>query len=337
MRVTGATEGARRGLAGVAAPAARERAVAYALLLFAVVAWGGSFVAARALLAPAAPGAAALTPAMLAALRFGLAAALFVPLLLARRFRPGRGGGTTGYGKPGGLGRRDLLRLAGLGQLGITVYFWLQYTGVRLTNAGVASILVVGLIPIATAIVARLRLREALGRAHAVALALGLAGVVIVTAGRGAGLALGISRDFGLGALCLVSNAVCFALYSTFVRDFRARYDSLTLTAGTTVAGALGLLGLAALGGGWGAIGRLSAAQWLAVGYLALVCSVLAYFGYNRALATLEAGRAAAWVYLEPPVALLLGALLLSETVTAASLLGGALIAASVWVISRAR
>ena len=323
-------------VAGAPTAASSERLWAYVLLGFAVIVWGASFVAARAVLAPADPNDGKLSPTTLAALRFVLAAILFAPPLLARwlRNRTAERAGTIAARR---LDRGDLLRLFGLGQLGIAVYFWLQYTGVRLTNAGVASILVVGLIPIATAIVARLRLREALGRAHALPLALGLAGVIVVTAERGTGVSLGISRDFGLGALCLVSNAVCFALYSVVVRDSRGRYDSLTLTAGTTVAGALGLLALAALGGGWGAIGRLSAAQWLAVAYLALGCSVLAYFGYNRALATLEAGRAAAWVYLEPPVALLLGALLLGETVTAASLLGGALIAASVWAISRAR
>ena len=330
---TEANETASR--AAAAAPAAPGRALAYALLGFAVIAWGGSFVAARALLAPVDPGAAKLTPTTLAALRFTLAALLFAPPLLARRAHARRDHSAAAT-PARRLGRGDLLRLFGLGQLGIAVYFWLQYTGVSLTNAGVASILVVGLIPIATALVARLQLHEALRPAHGLALVLGLAGVVVVGVQRNAGIQIGISRDFALGALCLIANAACFAVYSTVVRGFRARFDSLTLTAGTTAAGALGLLVLAALTGGWAAIGDLTGRQWLAVAYLALICSVLAYFFYNRALAILEAGRVAAWVYLEPPVALVLGALLLGETVTAPSIVGGLIIAASVWVISRA-
>ena len=160
---------------------------------------------------------------------------------------------------------------------------------------------------------------------------------MVVTAQRGAGVQFAVSHRFALGALCLIANAACFAIYSTLLLDLRARFDAVTLTAGTTAAGALGLIVLAAATGGWQAIGALSARQWLAVVYLALVCSVLAYFCYNRALAVLEAGRAATWVYLEPPVAMLLGALLLGEQISPASLLGGAIIAAAVWVVSRAR
>lgn len=109
------------------------------------------------------------------------------------------------------------------------------------------------------------------------------------------------------------------------------------MTAGTIAAGALGLAVLAAITGGWGAIGELSTGQWLAVLYLALVCSVLAYLCYNRALTIVEAGRAASWIYLEPPIALVLGAGLLGETISAASLVGGVIIAGAVVVVSRVR
>ncbi len=312
-----------------------KRALAYALLGFTMVVWGGSFVAARALLAPTNPGDATLTPTVLGALRFALASALFVPLLLARWINVRRS--TASVTPIRRLSRGDLLRLLGLGQIGISMYFWLQYTGVSLTNAGVSSILVVGLIPIATALFARRQLSEALRPAHGAALVLGLTGVIVVTMQRGSGVQLAISRSFVLGALCLIANAAFFAVYSTLVRDLRTRFDALTMTAGTTMAGALGLVLLATVTGGWGATDALSGRQWLAVIYLALVCSVLAYFCYNRALAILEAGRAAIWVYLEPPVALILGALLLGETITVASLIGGGIIAAAVVVVSRVR
>lgn len=318
------------------APVASGRKLAYVLLGFTMVVWGGSFVAARALLAPTEPGAATLTPTVLAALRFVLATVLFAPPLLARwlKVRSTRRTATPTRR----LNRGDLLRLLGLGQLGIAVYFWLQYTGVQLTNAGVASILVVGLIPIATSFVARLQLGEALRPAQGAALVLGLAGVAVVVVGRGGlGAGLTVSGKFAFGALALLGDTALFAIYSTLVRGFRQRFDALTVTAGTTAAGALGLVVLTAAAGGWRAIGALAAWQWLAVLYLALVCSVLAYFSYNRALAILEAGRASAWVYLEPPVALAFGALLLGERISAASILGGLIIAAAVWIVSRAR
>ena len=292
--------------------------------------WGGSFVAARALLASDSPSTTTLTPTVLAALRFVLASAFFVPPLLARRATKRSVAGRK-------LGWRDVLLLVGLGQIGIAAYFWLQYTGVRLTNAGIASILVVGLIPIATSLVARLRLAEAMRRGQIGGLMLGLLGVGIVVVQGGSVEGIAFSGAFLFGALCLVADAGLFAVYSTLVRHLRERFDALTLTAGTTASGALGLTLLALLTGGLGKIADLNGWQWVAVIYLALICSVLAYFCYNRALATIEAGRASTWVYLEPPVALVFGALLLGESISVASILGGLTILASVWIVSRAR
>lgn len=303
---------------------------AYLLLGLTMVVWGGSFVAARSLLASDNTAVTVLTPTVLATLRFGLASFFFLPLLVTREWR-----GRRSRMSATRMSRADALILLGLGQMGIAAYFWLQYTGVRLTNAGIASILVVGLIPIATAITARARLGERLRLSHAVALIVGLTGVGIIVVQRGSVPGLSVSAGFTLGALCLIGDAMLFAVYSTLVRHLRNRFDPLTLTAGTTISGTLGLLTLSLVTGRLSAIGSLDGWQWVAVLYLALICSVLAYFCYNRALATIEAGRASSWVYLEPPVALVLGALLLGERITGASVVGGMIVAASVWIISR--
>lgn len=318
--------------ADVAVGTSRERTIACVLLGFTMVVWGGSFVAARALLAPANPADPALSPTVLAAVRFVIAGAMFAPILIARYIRNGNGQGTTRK-----LTARDLLWLVALGQLGITVYFWLQYTGVRMTSAGVASILVVGLIPIATAITAQARLNEPFRRVHIAALILGLAGVIVVTLQRDSGASFTVSRSFALGALALLGNAVAFAIYSTLVRGARERFDTLTLTSGTMISGAVGLTALAVVAGGWRAVGTLTTTQWGWILFLSLICSVAGYFLYNHALSVLEAGKAATWVYIEVPVALFLGALILAEPITLPSIAGGLIIAAAVVVVSRAK
>ncbi|MCL4534445.1 MAG: DMT family transporter [Bacteroidetes bacterium] len=291
----------------------------YAGLLFAVIAWGGSFVAARAILAG---DGATLSPIILAALRFTLASALLLPLAASRMRReaPLRSG--------------DLLLLFLLGQLGISVYFWLQYTGVQLTNAGISAILVVGLIPAATAVVARLALREGFTRAKVLGLALGAAGVIAVALQRD--MRVSLESGFLFGTLCLVANAFCFAFYSTAVRRLRARYSSLTLTGLTTASGTAGLLLLGAMDGGWARVGELSAGQWWALAFLVVACSVVAYLAYNYSLARLEASVAVTWVYLEPVVAVVFGAALLAEQVTGPTIVGGLLIAGSVFLVQRA-
>jgi len=157
----------------VRTPPTARRLLAPGLLLFVVVAWGGSFVAARHLLAPGEAGAVALSPTLLAATRFLIAAAALAPFLPWRPNPlspfPTREGGTTSSDRavkgphlPLGEGR-DLFTFLLLGQVGVSLYFWLQSTGVQLTGAGVAAVLVVGLIPLATLLVAGLCLREGLG------------------------------------------------------------------------------------------------------------------------------------------------------------------------------
>lgn len=308
----------------------RERLVAYLLLACTVTLFGGSFVAARSLLAPADPADQRLTPLVLAAVRFGLAGLVFVPILV------GRGVWRARLGTPGArLSRGDLLRIAFLGQIGISFFFWIQYIGVQLTNAGISAILTVGMTPLMTAAFATWWIGEPFRRSYALAFALGFAGTVIVAAQGGAGLTIGFSRDFAIGTIWLLINALCFAVYSTLIRDMRARIDPLTMTAGVNITGALGLILFATLLDDWGAVGALAANQWLAVGYLAIGCSVIAFFGLIYALSKLEAGRVSVWNYLEPPIALLFGALLLGERIGAASVLGGLLIGAAVWVVSR--
>lgn len=293
----------------------------YALLLFVVTAWGGSFVAARMLLAPSAPGATALSPTMLATTRFMLASALLCPALVRqhRRIRP--------------ITRRDVVLFVLLGQLSISLYFWLQYTGVRLTSAGIASVLVVGLIPLATLLVARVALGEPLGARRTLALALGVVGVGVVVSQ--SGLHFETQGGFLLGALCLAADAVCFAVYTALIRGMRDRYPPLTITAGMTLGGTAGLVVLALATGGWGTLAALSLAQWLAIAYLGVVCSVLAYLCYNVALARVEASQAAVWIYLEPAVAVTLSALLLGEAITVQTVAGGLVILASLYLVHK--
>jgi drug/metabolite transporter (DMT)-like permease len=293
-------------------------AIAYLFLLFAVLAWGGSFVAARLVLSPP-DGGPALGPLQLAALRFGAAGLVFLPLL-ARRLRAEH------------LPLRTWLALALVGQLGISAYFWLQYTGVRLTSAGVAALLVVGLIPAATAALGWATGSEALGRRRLAGLGLGFLGVALVGTPRGLGGSVG--PGYLAGVACLVANAFCFAAYTTASKRLVAGLSSLTTTAGVLLAGAVPLA-IAATLEGWGDLAGLSGTQWASILYLALVCSVGAYFAYTVALSRLEATRAAAWVYLEPLVAFALGWAMLGEALTPPILAGAAAIAAGVALLTR--
>jgi drug/metabolite transporter (DMT)-like permease len=298
-----------------------SRLAVYAALVFVIVAWSGSFVAARMVLSATAPGAATLSPTMLATVRFLMASAIFLPVLLRQHARV----------QP--LKVRDLPIFLLLGQLGISGYFWLQYTGVQLTNAGIAAVLAVSLIPLVTMVLSGLVLGEALTWQRAAALSMGAAGVVVVVSQQS--LQVSLETGFLFGALCLIANALCFAVYSTLIRGISARYPPLTVTSAMMISGTLGLVLLSAATEDWRTVGALSGSQWIAIVYLAIACSVLAYFFYIFALSRLEASKVAVWLYAEPVLAVALGAAMLGEVVAVQTIVGGAIIIAGLYITQR--
>jgi len=288
----------------------------YLGLALAVIAWGASFVAARMVLAG---DGHTLTPIGLAAVRFALASVLLLPVAGWRMLREGW------------PCLRDLIWLCLLGQLGFSTYFWLQYTGVQRTNAGISAVLVVGLMPSATAVVSRFTLREEFGWWRAAGLALGALGVLAVSLQRD--LRVSTESGFLVGVACLVANAFAIAIYSTAVRRLRSRNSTVTVTALTMTFGALGLLPLAIIEQGWDNLGYLDTAQYGAIAFLVIGCSMFAYFAYNYALAHMPAYRVVTWVYLEPVVAVVLGFTLLQEQVSLYTIIGSVLIASSVYLV----
>jgi drug/metabolite transporter (DMT)-like permease len=102
-------------------------------------------------------------------------------------------------------------------------------------------------------------------------------------------------------------------------------------------AGGAAMVVLGSLGGEWGRL-ELSATEpssWLAFAYLVLVGSVLGYSAYVWLLARAPLSLVTTYAYVNPAVAVALGALFLAEPLTANVLVGGAVIIGAVaWVIS---
>jgi drug/metabolite transporter (DMT)-like permease len=299
-----------------------SRILTYAGVWFAVLAWGTSFVAARFLLHPEKAGQATLSPLVLAAARFSIASLFFaVPLARALLHRQ--------------IARRDLLRMALLGQLTFSLYFWLQYTGVQQTNASISSILVVGLIPVVTALLAQLPGKERLSWMTLGALLLGFIGVAFVVFQKP--LTITLASGFLLGVFCLVGNAFAFAAYSTLSKRWMQSVTPMVMTGGTMISGAAGLVLLSLLDpprNQWSEVAQLDTVQWIALLFLSVVCSVIAYFAYNSALTKIAASRAAVYIYFEPVVAVLFGVTLLGEPLSWQIVVGALSIAGAVAIVN---
>lgn len=223
---------------------------------------------------------------------------------------------------------RDLARFALFALLGVVLNQGLYLTGLRLTSASEA-ILLIATIPAFTLLVAVLAKQERAAWLKVVGLAVSFAGVAVLVVGKGdAGGAL-------LGDALVLLNSLSYSTFLVVSRPTLQRYDPLTLIAWVFTLGAIemGIVALPQLlSVDWSA---LDAPAWWSFAYALVFGTVLAYGLNNWALRHTSASRVASFVYLQPLVGVLGAAWLLGETLSWRVAAAGALILAGVWLANR--
>ena len=284
---------------------------AHLALVGVVVVWAGSFSAIKAALDE---GVAAID---IAILRYAVAAPGFAFILWRARGLPG-------------LTRRDAIRVAAAGMLVVVGYHLFLNFGTRHTTSGVAA-LVVALAPGITVVLAvalgldRIRFR------HVVGLTLAFTGVVVVV-GLGSGQSL--SFEIAQGPLLVLGAPISFALYNVILKPLLGRYDLLALTAASSLVGTIGLLPLVRPST-VDAVADASPEVAGLVLYLGVLGTLLGYIAWNAGLRGLGPTRAVTYAYAIPPLAVLFGAILLDETITAWLVLGAALVVGGIVLAQR--
>lgn len=282
------------------------RAGAIIALVVANVVWGTTFVVTKPLLER-------VPPLTVAAIRFAVAVAILIPLLLLTGRRPA-------------LGRIPAL----MGLIGVFLVYLCQNVGLQYTTAANGA-LIHGGIPVLTALLAALLLGECLGRRAAAGIAASLAGVAVVVA-LGPGAELGISA---LGDALVLASALALAGYFVVGRRAFADCDPVTLAAGVSSYGLLFLLPASAAELVVRGMARPTVDDLLGLLYLGAGASALAFVLWGYGLRHLAAGQAAAFANLTPLVGVGVATLLLGEPISAVQLGGGLLILGGVWLATR--
>ncbi|MCK7500784.1 MAG: DMT family transporter [Comamonadaceae bacterium] len=272
------------------------------LVLLAAI-WGASFLFMRI----AAP---AFGPVPLVELRVAIAAAFLLPLLVAR----------------GGLPelRANALRVGAIGVVNSAIPFALFTYATLSITAGFASILN-ATVPIWTAAIGALWLRQRIAGLQWLGLALGVAGVAVLVWGR-VDLNPG-SSQWAVTLAVAAALAACFAYGAAahLARRIQAGVAPLVTAAGSQLGAAIVLAAPAA----WLWQPQVPPASlWLAALLLGVVCTGVAYLLYFRLIARTGAVNAASVTFLIPLFGTLWGALLLGEEVTAQMVVGGAIVLA---------
>jgi drug/metabolite transporter (DMT)-like permease len=279
--------------------------------LFAVFVWGASFIATKVALRE-------VDPITIIWLRFGIGVIILGLFVAGRRQ----------FGLPN---RKDLGYFTLLGFLGITYHQWLQTNGLVTAQASTTA-WIVSTTPVFMALLGWLILKESLGWLRAGGIAMAAAGVLIVVS-NGNWSSISAGRFFTTGDLLIMISAPNWAIFSVLSRRGLRQNPPARMMFYVMSAGWLFLSLLFMIQPGTREIGRLQWDGWLAVGFLGVFCSGLAYVFWYDALQEMPAGQVGVFLYLEPLVAVLVAALVLNEAILLSSLLGGFLILIGVWVV----
>ena len=161
------------------------------------------------------------------------------------------------------------------------------------------------------------------------ALVIGLAGIAIVAQPHGHGAVLPV--------LVVLGASMSWGIGSVLAGRLPAPVSPLLGSAMEMLAGGAVLVGLAVATGEDQASGHASGESLLALAYLIGPGSLLALTCYVIALRRLPTSVVSTYAYVNPVVAVVLGALLLGERLTVTTLIGGAVVVASVaLLLSRA-
>ena len=257
-----------------------------------------------------------LPPFTFAGIRFLFASAILWAIVIARR-RP--------LPKTG----RDWLKLAWMGSITFALNYGLIFWGEQYISSGLAAVLQ-AMIPAFGLIFAHFYLpNERLTARKLAGVATGVAGVGLIFYDQ-----MKIEGMAALqGSVALLLSSVCAAYSNVFIKSRCQHIDSSVIAAGQMVWGVFPLLTLGAILEGDPFDHRWSMRSALALAYLALIGSVLAFLLYFWLVTKIEVTKTMLISLVTPVTALLIGKLTLDERLSWRVAAGSAAILAGIWLI----
>jgi drug/metabolite transporter (DMT)-like permease len=270
-----------------------------------MVVWGGSFIASRL-------GLDGLYPVELATLRFAIAAPLLllVTLIVA--------GPRSLYVAP-----KDLPVLIVMAMTGVTLQYIVQFVGMTYTSVTNTALLI-NMGTFFVIIPSALFLKEKLSADNALGVIIAFLGAVLVATRGDLSFSLMLLGD-GLILIC----AAMWAVYILIGNKLAGKYSVLTQLNWIFMIGFLCLIPFYLITPHH-ALASFSILSWECILYLAIFCSIVAYFVFNDAIIKIGPSKTAIYQYLEPFFAIIFAILILSEPLSPAIVVGALFILAGI-------
>jgi drug/metabolite transporter (DMT)-like permease len=281
-------------------------------LLIIYIVWGSTYLAIRVVVGT-------MPPLLSAGVRFVVAAAILFAYLALRK----------------GLASLRLSRGEWLGATFVGLALLLGGNGlVMLGERDVPSALaalIIAVIPLYV-VVLRFLFGERVAPMTAVGVVVGVIGVAVLIVPRGIDGSVAL-----LGMLFLLAASLSWSIGTYFSKRVELPKDPLASTGAQMLVGGTGLLVVGVLLGEIGLVQpeQFSFESLLALGYLILFGSVLAYTAYTWLLQHTSVSKVSTYAFVNPVVAIILGAWLLHEEITATMIVGAAMIVVAIAIVVR--
>jgi drug/metabolite transporter (DMT)-like permease len=262
-------------------------------------------------------GVTDLPPISFAGIRLLIALAVLIPILVVRRVPL--------------PARSDWPLVAATGWLLLGINYACTYWGAQYVSSGLIAVLQAATPAFGLCFGHYLLVDEPFSFRKLAVLALGIAGVAIICADR-----LHVSGQAGLaGAVAVACGGAAVALGYVLVKARGSHLEPAAIMTGQMACAVVPLMTYGLLHDGNPLAFQWSPRALSALLYLALAGSVAAFWLNYWLLKRMGATKVLAMALVEPLIALLLGAIVLHETVTPMAGAGGACILASIWLLMR--
>jgi len=285
----------------------------YLKLLLTAIFWGGTFVAGRLV-------AQNIGPYSIAFLRFTIASVLL--LLLTWIIE-----GTLPK-----LKKSQIIPVILLGIIGIFIYNVMFFKGLKIIEAGRAS-LIIATCPIFITICSAMFLKEKINLVKGLGIVISVCGAIIVIS-KG-----NLSRIFGgglgLGELYIFCCVLSWVTYSLIGKAVMKNLSPLVSVSYSSAVGAIALLVPALFEGLAQNITSQSSLEWLCISYLGVFGTVIGFVWYYQGVERIGPTKAGLFINFVPISAILCAFFILKEPITVSLMIGAALVISGVYLTNR--
>ncbi len=210
-------------------------------------------------------------------------------------------------------------------------HLWIQVTGLQWTSASNTG-WIIGITPVFMTILALLFFKEKIIRTQLFGIIISFIGLVLLVS-KGDFTSLDLINN--RGDVLIISSSLTWSIYSLASKKATLNYSPVMTTLYLFIIVAIVISPFAVNQENIKAILNLSFNGWLAILFLGILCSGVAYTLWAQSLTEMSASRVGAFLYIEPFVTFFGSWLLLNEKLTLITLVSGLIIIGGVVLLNR--